>query len=109
MAGSSTDRFKQGSWRVNPRRAGNWRSWDGEIVIYDDISGDTLKLDVILAEAFRFLLQAPATRAQLTDHLASVFDLESGQQLRSLATLALRKFTRSGVIEQVCDGDDVPL
>jgi PqqD family protein of HPr-rel-A system len=100
------DPTEQTIWRISQQRAGIWRSWDGEVVVYDDLSGDTMKLDVIMAEAFRFMSRAPATWAQLTDHLASAFELAADPRLQHLATVTLRKFERTGLIERTaCEGD----
>src|SRR3546814_5009708 len=44
---------EQALWRVNRLRVSRWRMWGGEAVIYDDLSGDTLKLDAIMSEIFR--------------------------------------------------------
>src|SRR3546814_9452376 len=31
---------EQAVWRVNGARVSAWRAWDGEVVVYDDLSGD---------------------------------------------------------------------
>lgn len=88
-------------WRVNREHASSWRSWDGEVVVYDDLSGDTMKLDVVMAEAFRCILGTPATQTQLVEHLASVFDLEADLRLQRLAEIAIERFVDTGLIEPV--------
>lgn len=89
----------QETWQVCSQRGSAWRSWAGEIVFYDDFTGDTLKLDVIMAEVFRRLLQAPANQAQLTDHLATTLDLEADMRLEALTAIALDRLDRAGLIE----------
>src|SRR3546814_13708191 len=68
---------EQALWRVNRLRVSRWRMWGGEAVIYDDLSGDTLKLDAIMSEIFRRLQQAEATRDELVGQLVQALDFES--------------------------------
>lgn len=96
-------------WELDQQHVSLWRSWDGEVVVYDDLSGDTLKLDVIMAEVFRFLLSSPATRSQLTAHLASAFHLDADTRLQHLATTALNRSRHAGLVKPaVNDAPPVP-
>ena len=88
----------QDRWRVNRARLTDWRLWDGEAVIYDDLSGDTVKLDVIMTELFRRLLESDATSGDLMRHLAEVLDLEQDLKLWRLTEIALARFADSGLI-----------
>lgn len=72
--------------------------WDGEIVIYDDFSGDTMKLDVVMAEIFKRLTQAAATQAEIVAYLASELDLEVDPRLERLTEITLGRFAASGLI-----------
>lgn len=93
-------------WKVDQRHVSLWRSWNGEVVVYDDLSGDTLKLDVVMAEVFRFLLETPASQSQLADHLASVLEMAPDARLQLLTNAALRRYRHAGLIEPAAD--DVP-
>ena len=92
-----------GPWRINTAHGLSWRSWDGEMVIYDDLSGDTLKLEVLMAEAFRHLQRRPATLTELTANLAEVFELEDDTRLALWATRMIERFERAGLIERARD------
>ena len=72
--------------------------WNGEIVVYDDRSGDTLKLDVVMAEIFRHLLDRAATEEELAKHLAFAFDLDIDPKLQRLTQLALDRFQDCGLL-----------
>ena len=87
------------TWQIDRSHLAAWRSWNGEVVVYDDFSGDTLKMDIVMAEAFRHILKAPASETQLVDHIASTFELETDLRLRRLIALALERFYRAGLIE----------
>ena len=99
MDPGSTDKSQQDTWQISRQHAGTWRSWDGEIVIYDDMSGDTMKLDIIMSEIFRFMLQMPATQAEITHHLASALDLKVDEQLRHLTATALHRLHGAALIQ----------
>lgn len=91
------------AWRINSAHVLSWRSWDGEIVVYDDLSGDTMKLEVLMAEAFRYLHRGPATLAELTAYLAKSFDLEDDFRLTNWAARMIERFEKSGLIEPAAD------
>ncbi len=99
MVRNPRDPHEHHCWRINRAHASSWRSWDGEVVVYDDLSGDTMKLDAIMAEAFTCFLKAPATELELVEHLASVFDLETDMRLQHLADIAIERFVAAGLIE----------
>lgn len=88
----------QDRWHVNRARLTEWCLWDGEAVIYDDLSGDTMKLDVIMTELFRRLLESDATSGDLMRHLAEVLDLAPDPKLWRLTEIALARFADSGLI-----------
>jgi PqqD family protein of HPr-rel-A system len=68
------------------------------MVIYDDLSGDTLKLDVVTAEIFRRVQQEAATSEQLAQHLSSVLDVEVDLRLERLIEIALERFEVCGLM-----------
>src|SRR3546814_5380638 len=74
---------EQAVWRVNGARVSAWRAWDGEVVVYDDLSGDTLKLDAVMSEIFRRLQQGAATQNALGEHLAATLELPETALRRS--------------------------
>ncbi len=101
MAYNHLDPQENERWKINREHASSWRKWDGEMVVYDELSGNTMKLDVIMAEAFTHFLDAPATQGQLVEHLASVFDLEADLRLQHLAGIAIGRLADTGLIEPV--------
>lgn len=68
-------------------------------MIYDDLSGDTLKLDPVMAEAFKRLLRGEATVSDLCDHIAAAFDLEADLKIQHWMIEAIDRLHRSGLIE----------
>src|SRR3546814_13011843 len=52
---------EQAVWRVNGARVSARRAWDGGVVVYADLYGDTLKLDAVMPAIFRRLQQGHAT------------------------------------------------
>jgi hypothetical protein len=99
MVRNHRDSQENERWRINREHASLWRSWDGEVVVYDDLSGDTMKLDVIVAEAFNYFLDAPATQVQLVEYFASVLDLDADLRLQHLAGIAIGRLADTGLIE----------
>lgn len=90
---------QQDIWEVRHHPDITWRSWNGEVVVYDDLSGDTMKLDIIMSEIFRFMLPRPATRSQILDHLAAALDLKANDQLRPITAMALHRLREATLIQ----------
>ena len=86
-------------WRLNASHATAWRAWEGEIVVYDDVSGDTLKLDVITAEIFKLLAQGPATEDAIVSHLAQSLELDPEPKLYRLSEIALERLELANLAE----------
>ena len=84
-------------WRIETERVSAWREWDGEIVVYDDLSGDTLKLDAMMSLIFRQLLRAKSTAPQLASQMAAALELDDDPKLMQLTELALRRLAGCGL------------
>lgn len=99
-----TSVYEQVVWRVNAPRVSAWRIWDGEAVVYDDFSGNTLKLDAVMSEIFRRLQQGPATMDALGKHLAAALDLrETDFRLVRLIEVALDRLDHCGLVAATPD------
>ncbi len=59
-------------WRLVPGQRLQYRCWDGECVLYNDLSGDTHLLDEFALALLEQLQAAPQAAAQL----AAAFDLD---------------------------------
>jgi PqqD family protein of HPr-rel-A system len=99
------DTSPQTAWQICRQRAGIWRDWDGEVVVYDDLSGDTMKLDAVVSEVFRLLLQGPLTMGQVIDHLVTAFEMAAGADVPNLAATALNRLKEAGLVTPLADGD----
>ncbi len=54
-------------WRITPGQALRRREWQGEYVLYNDISGDTHLLGADAVELLLALQQAPTPESALVD------------------------------------------
>ena len=63
-------------WRVVPGQLLAFREWDGEAVLYNDLSGNTHLLDGGAVEVLLALHPAPLDAATLAARLADRFDAE---------------------------------
>jgi PqqD family protein of HPr-rel-A system len=60
-------------WRVVPGQLLICREWDGEAVLYNDLSGSTHLLDGAAIEVLQALRAAPAGAAALAQRLAGCY------------------------------------
>jgi PqqD family protein of HPr-rel-A system len=66
-------------WRVVPGQSLVFREWDGEAVLYNDLSGSTHLLDGGAIDVLRALRHGPADAAALATALAGQFDADPAE------------------------------
>jgi len=83
-------------WRLRPGQTLQYRQWDGECVLYNDLSGSTHLLGDGALELLLALRRAPASFAALAAVLQAEFDIdpaaldnETDTLLRDLQHLSL--------------------
>jgi PqqD family protein of HPr-rel-A system len=69
-----------------------WRAWDGEIVLLNEASGDTHRLDLFASGAFEALLEAPADAPTLARRLAEELGVPNDARIETAVNGALTKF-----------------
>jgi PqqD family protein of HPr-rel-A system len=87
-------------WRVVPGQSLVFREWDGEAVLYNDLSGSTHLLDGAAIDVLQALRLRPADVATLAAGLAGQFEAGADElsvmiedMLAGLATLDLVEFS----------------
>jgi PqqD family protein of HPr-rel-A system len=79
-------------WRLVPGQCLNCREWDGEVVLYNDVSGSTHLLDGAALDVLQALRAGPADATGLANRLLDHLDAEDGDLLPliddTLASLA---------------------
>lgn len=63
-------------WQLRPGQALAYRDWDGEFVLYNDLSGDTHLLDDAAIELLLALQRGPASCAALAEVLRAAFEID---------------------------------
>jgi len=88
-------------WRVVREPPLLWRAWEGEIVLYNDASGDTHHLDPLAAEIFEILLERPAGVEELAELAAQALGVEITTDMRDTVAGIVTRFQGHGLIEPV--------
>jgi len=91
------------SWTLAPNAQLQWRSWEGETVVYHPPSGDTHILHPLAAEILRHLDGHTIDIAQLAAHVAQTFDLQPDEELHRQIEYCINQFTNLGLIVHVPD------
>ena len=99
---------KEPFWGITPLRATAWRLWAGEMVVYDDVSGDTLKLDPLMTVIFQHLMEGPSQSANLVSHLAEVLEVDNDPKLQQLTEMGLNRLAGCGLISASPEPASVP-
>ena len=82
-----------------------WESWEEESIVFDPRSGQTHVLTAVAAEALLHLHATPRTEAELTQHLANEFNLETDDTLRQHVEDMLNHFYELGLVEITHNAD----
>lgn len=75
-----------------------WRAWDGEIVVLNEASGDTHRLDVFASAAFEALLQAPMDASTLASRVAEELGVANDARIDAALDAALAKFAELSLL-----------
>ena len=67
------------SWRITPGQALRHREWQGEVVLYNDLSGDTHLLDESALHLLQLLRNGPASAHALADAMRAAFEADDGE------------------------------
>jgi PqqD family protein of HPr-rel-A system len=84
------------------RRIGSfvhWREWDGEIIAYNDRTGDTHHFADLSAWIFRLLTRAPASDAAIAAAVADEIELPPAIDRNAVIKRTLDLLTRLDLLE----------
>jgi len=87
-------------WRVVPGQSLAFREWDGEAVLYNDLSGNTHLLDGGAVDVLLALRAGPLDAATLAAHLADRFDAD-GEALPAAIEAMLTDLARLDLVESL--------
>jgi PqqD family protein of HPr-rel-A system len=88
-------------WRIAAPAQLSWRSWEGEIVLYNDRSGNTHHLEAVAAEAFEALLAAPADQTELAGRVAASLEIPVDGELLDVIGSIVKRLRTFDLIEPV--------
>ena len=77
-------------WWVPDPNALEWRSWDGEVVLYDERSGEILYFDPETSAIFEMLTTAPTSLHDLTTELADELQVQADGELEGMVATIVR-------------------
>lgn len=86
-------------WRLSVASPLPLRVWDGEVVVYNPLSGDTHLLDVLTGELLRVIMTGPAAVASLRRSAAQFLDVADDDRLGQHVGQALAALDELGLIE----------
>ena len=85
-------------WRLVPGQSLNCREWDGEAVLYNDVSGSTHLLEGAALDVLQALRAGPLDAAGLAERLGDHIDTEDGD-LSALIADMLAALARLDLVE----------
>ena len=74
-------------WRVVPGQSLACREWDGEAVLYNDLSGNTHLLDCAAVDLLQALQPGPLDAAVLAARLADTFGVGADELLPDIEAM----------------------
>jgi PqqD family protein of HPr-rel-A system len=88
-------------WTVEAPQELAWRSWDGEIVLYDDRTGDIHHFDVASAAIFERILLEPRSLPDLIVSTADRLQVVADDELEDMVREILRVLGEKRVVAPV--------
>ena len=67
------------TWRLAPGQVLRHREWQGEVVLYNDLSGDTHLFDASALHLLQILRNGPATSDALAASVRAAFESDDGE------------------------------
>jgi PqqD family protein of HPr-rel-A system len=86
-------------WRVVPGQLLAFREWDGEVVLFNDLSGNTHLLEGAALDVLHALQAQPADTAALAQRLAPHFDLDDDADLPAVLSDLIASLARLDLVE----------
>lgn len=98
-------------WSIPCADALEWRSWDEEIVLYDERSDETHHFDIATAAVFETLAEKPTSVRELATVLADKLQVQADGELASMVAEIVRMLHEKRIIavaSPVRDAADFP-
>ncbi len=76
-----------------------WRQWQGELVVFNPISGATHLLDIASAEIFHALMAGSTRRGDLAGRLADLLEVDCDDGVRAATDRILARLDDLGLAE----------
>jgi PqqD family protein of HPr-rel-A system len=86
-------------WRVVPGQRLAFREWDGEVVLFNDLSGNTHLLEGAALDVLHALHDQPGDSAALAQRLAPRFDLDDDADLPAIISDLIAALARLDLVE----------
>lgn len=86
-------------WRVVPGQLLAFREWDGEVVLFNDLSGNTHLLEGAALDLLHVLHEQACDTPALAQRLALHFDLDDGADLSAVITDLITSLARLDLVE----------
>jgi len=77
------------------------RLWDGECVLYDDLSGDTHHLEPLTAAALLMFDERPLSIEELAERMADVLEVEGDEELLQWCQRSIFRFRLKNIVSEV--------
>lgn len=88
-------------WRTVGGNALHLKSWDGELVVYNALSGDLHVLDDQAAQILQALQQTPSDVLSLTQRLAEQWQCEPSDDLQREIEMTMSDMQALALVERV--------
>lgn len=88
-------------WRLIAEHGPVVHQWDGEYVVYAELSGDTHILDVVGGEVLMMLQSGAVETQSIHRRVADLLELPADEMLAARVDSILDRFDRAGLIEPV--------
>ncbi|MDX1402810.1 MAG: HPr-rel-A system PqqD family peptide chaperone [Kiloniellales bacterium] len=87
------------TFQVSSPTALSWRCWDGDYIVYNPLSGNTHKLDLLTGEICLFLSDERRDLSEIYGFAADFLGIDVSEDLQNSVDASLQALDEAGLIE----------
>ncbi len=98
---SSFGQYGSQKWRVAGSEPLRWRSWTGDLVVFNPLSGQTHLLDIVTCQVLKLIMSESSIFDDLRLEISIFLEVNNDNRLAQTISEILSRVEEAGLIEPV--------
>ena len=96
---SSIGQVGSQKWRIAGSKPLRWRSWGGDYVAFNPLSGQTHSLDIVTGQVLKIIMSGPSSFDDLRLKISIFLEVNNDNRLAQTISEILSRSEEAGLIE----------